>query len=68
MISKDDLYLWKNEPITQAWFEACETRINDAKDILGTTAGIDPVTDNFYRGFIQAYREMLEFSVEELEQ
>lgn len=68
MISKDDIYLWKNDPVTKAWFEACQQRQIDAASILTETAGIDPVNDNFYRGFIKAYEEMTSFSVEDANQ
>jgi hypothetical protein len=68
LISKDDIYLWKNDPVTQAWFEACRTRAADAAEILVETAGVDSQNDNFYRGFIKAYAEMTDFSVEDANQ
>jgi len=66
VISYDDYVLWKNDPMTIAWMEACQQRLEDAKDILSEQAGIDPPNDNFYRGFIRAYAEMQDFKVEDL--
>lgn len=66
-ISKEDFALWKDHPITQAYFEACAERIEDAKEILCRSAGMDNANDNFYRGFVTAYLEMIEFRVDEQE-
>lgn len=67
-ISKDDFYLWKNEPITQAVFEACQMRIDEGKDTLATQAGLDPIFDSYVRGIIKAYSEMLRITVEDIEE
>lgn len=61
----NDWLEWKINPVTKAFYEACDERINDAKDILAQSAGIDGVQDSMYRGFILAYNEMKEFRVEE---
>lgn len=66
MITYDDYVLWKNDPMTKAWFEACQIRVEEGKEQLATQAGSDPVFDGFVRGVIHAYREMMSFSVEEL--
>ena len=66
-ISKEDWSDWKQLDITKAFYAACRERVEDAKDILGGTAGLDSDTDNFYRGFIAAYVEMREFKVEDME-
>ena len=65
VISKDDFSIWKDEPVTKAFFDAAEERISDAKDLLATQAGLDPINDSFYRGFIYAYTEIGEFKVED---
>lgn len=67
-MTKEEWIDWKNHPVTIAFLEACEERIEEGKDILSTSAGIEPPQDNFMRGFIQAYREMLEFRVEDLDE
>ena len=68
MISKDDFYLWKSEPITQAIFEACEMRIEEAKNTLAGQAGLDPIFDSYVRGIIKAYSEMLNITVEDIDE
>jgi hypothetical protein len=68
MTSKEEWLDWKQNDITKAFYQACKERANDAKDILAGSAGIDPINDNFYRGFIAAYSEMTEFRVEDVEE
>jgi hypothetical protein len=58
---------WKINPVTRAFYDACNQRINDCKDILAGSAGMDSDTDNFYRGFIAAYSEMFGFHIEDLD-
>lgn len=62
-MTREDWLAWKADPVTQAFFEACEERIEEAKDILSVSAGMDGDQDNLMRGFIKAYREMMEFEV-----
>jgi len=64
MISKSDFLNWKADPVTQAFFDACEIRVEDAKEILATSAGCDSISDNFYRGFIAAYTEIPQIRVD----
>lgn len=56
---------WKENPVTKAFYAACQIRIEEAKDILGESAGLDSINDNFYRGFIRAYNEAIDFRFEE---
>ena len=67
-ITKQEWLDWRTNPVTKAFFFAARIRIEDAKDILAQSAGLDPISDNFYRGFIQAYAEMQEFKVEDLDE
>lgn len=66
MITKSDWDTWKSDPVTKAFLEACVQRVEDSKEILAVDAGINPDNDNFMRGFIHAYREIQNFSVEEV--
>jgi hypothetical protein len=66
LISQSDFTNWKSDPVTQAYFEAIVYRIEDAKDSLVATAGLDPAADNFNRGFIYAYRELLDFRIDDV--
>ena len=54
VITASDFLDWKSNPVTKAFFEACNERIEDAKD-------------NLLRGFVLAYREMQEFRIDDLE-
>ena len=47
---------------------AVTERIEDAKEVLATQAGLDLNEDNFLRGFIRAYRECLLFRVDDLQE
>lgn len=67
VITASDFIEWKSNPVTRAFFEACNERIEDAKDNLSISAGIDSVQDNLMRGIIYAYREMQEFRIDDLE-
>ena len=66
MITKSEWNDWKQDKVTRAFFAAADMRIDDAKDILSVTAGMDVEENNWYRGFIGAYREMFEFKVDDL--
>ena len=67
VITASDFIEWKSNPVTRAFFEACNERIEDAKDNLSISAGIDSTQDNLIRGIIYAYREMQEFHIEDIE-
>lgn len=66
-MTMDDWQQWKASPVTKAFFEAAQYRVEDAKDILGASAGLDQASDNFYRGFIAAYLEMKDFRIEDIQ-
>jgi len=66
LVSKGDFEFWKADHVTKAFHDACMQRVEDAKDILSVQAGQDPDSDNFYRGFIFAYREMVDFKVDDI--
>ncbi len=68
MISKSEWNDWRTNNVTRAFFAAADQRIEDAKDILAESAGLNPDQDNFFRGFIQAYVEMQGFKVEDVEE
>jgi hypothetical protein len=67
VISASDFIEWKSNPVTKAFFEACDIRIEDAKDQLAISAGIDATQDNLLRGIIYAYREMQDFRIDDIE-
>lgn len=67
-ISKSDFDNWKSDPVTKAFFQAAQERIEEAKDVLSVEAGLNPIQDNTLRGLIQAYREIQDFRVEDIEE
>lgn len=67
-ISQSDFDTWRSDPVTKAFFLAVTERIEDAKEVLSTQAGLDVNQDNFFRGFIQAYRETLQFRIDDLQE
>ena len=67
VITKSEFQQWKENEVTKAFFSAVNIRIAETTELLVLKAGIDPIEDNFLRGFIAAYNEALEFRVEELE-
>lgn len=67
IVTATDFTDWKSNPVTKAFFEACNERIEDTKDMLAISAGIDSVQDNLLRGIVFAYREMQEFRIDDLE-
>ena len=66
-VTQSEFNDWKANPVTRAFFLAAMERAEEAKNYLATTAGLNSADDNYYRGFIQAYREVPEFRVEDLE-
>lgn len=67
VITVSDFSDWRSNPVTKAFYEACNIRVEDAKDQLSISAGLDPVQDNLLRGLILAYREMQDFRVDDIE-
>ncbi len=61
MINETEWSDWKLNNVTKAFFAAANERVEDAKEILASSAGQDSVQDSFFRGFITAYREMADF-------
>lgn len=64
--SQSDFENWKSDFVTKAFFQAAHERIEDAKDVLSVQSGIDSVQDNYLRGMIQAYREIQNFRIEDI--
>jgi len=65
--SPSDYENWKSDFVTKAFLQATHERIEDAKELLSVQAGLNPEQDNYVRGLIQAYREIQNFRIEDLE-
>lgn len=64
-ISKEEFIDWKSQTVTKEVFNVIEQRIADAQEILGNTAGEDPLNDRFLVGMIRAFRELQEISYDD---
>ncbi|MEB3214050.1 MAG: hypothetical protein VKL39_22065 [Leptolyngbyaceae bacterium] len=64
-VSKEEFLDWKQNHVTQAVFAILDQRIQDAKDVLGATAGDDPVADRYLVGMIRGFSELQEITYED---
>ncbi len=62
-IRKAEFEEWQEHFITKAYFSAVLERIEEAKEVLAGSAGVDSTNDNFIRGMIHAFREVVQFRV-----
>lgn len=67
VITASDFIEWKAHPVTKAFYQACEERVQEAMENLSVSAGLNSNEDNLLRGFIRAYREIPEFHILDLE-
>lgn len=68
IVSQSDFLTWKSDPVTKAFLQAALERVEDAKDILSVQAGFNPNEDRYLCGLIQAYREMQDFRIEDIQE
>ena len=66
-LTQSDFTDWRQNKVTQAFFQAARERIDDAKELLSYSAGADPLADRELVGLIRAYRELQEFRLEDTE-
>ncbi len=66
MINQSDFNDWKAQPVTRAFFLAAQERIEECKDVLSYSAGTDQAQDRLLVGLITAYREIIEFRVDDV--
>lgn len=59
MINAEDVQVWLADPITKKFFEAVADRIEHCKEVVIAQAGLDPLTDSYYRGYAIACRDIL---------
>jgi hypothetical protein len=66
-LNKQDFVDWKRHPVTQVVFSQLQERVQNLYEMLGSSAGQDPVQDSQFVGGIKAYKDMLdiEYDVEE---
>lgn len=66
LINQSEFNDWKSHSVTKAFFEAAQIRIDECKDVLSYSAGIDHLQDRQLVGLIQAYRELFDFRIEDI--
>lgn len=65
LVDKNEFQQWKENPVTKEVFEVIKGRIEDAKDILASNAGEEPVTDRYLVGMIRAFNEVMDVSYDD---
>lgn len=58
-MNKRDFYDWKRHPVTQVVFSQLANRVRECEERLGSSAGINPISDRELVGAIQAYKDVL---------
>ena len=67
-ISRSDFDIWSADQVTKAYKIALAEGIGQIKELLATSAGLDPNEDNFRRGYITGLSDALNFSILDLEE
>lgn len=62
-LTKQEFQQWQHNFITQEFFIQVKTQIDVMKEALSVSAGLDPTTDNWRRGYIEAMNNILHFHV-----
>lgn len=63
-MNKADFIDWKRHPVTQIVFSQIQERIDTLKDMLGDSAGENPIQDSKFVGAIQAFNDLLRMEYE----
>jgi hypothetical protein len=58
---------WKRHPVTQVVLGQLESRIQEMQEILGASAGVNPMQDREFVGAIKAYKDMVTIDFDEEE-
>lgn len=65
MTSKAEFSDWKQHPVTVVVMDQLKQRVFDVQEILGKSAGANPVQDREYVGAIKAYTDMIDIDFED---
>ena len=68
VISTSDFSNWKQDGVTEAVMTALFNRVELCKEHLAVNAGLDSNEDNRIRGYIQALRDMLQISFDDVQE
>jgi hypothetical protein len=64
ILTKNDVIDWKTHVVTRLLKEVVQERIKEAQEVLGSSAGMEPLADRLIVGMIRAYQELLEWTPE----
>jgi len=64
-LTKTEFYDWKSNPVTKEVFKQFQVRIDSLRELLGDSAGEDPLLDRWKVGAIQAYKDLILIEFEE---
>lgn len=67
-MNKSDFVDWKRHPVTKVVFSQLQERVQGLYEMLGSSAGQNPVQDSRFVGGIEAYKDMLNIEFEDEEQ
>ena len=56
---------WKTNKATQEIMSQLKERVESMTTILKDSAGLDPLQDRFYSGYIAAFNDLIHIDVEE---
>ena len=62
-MTQSEFQQWQHHFITQEFFIQVKNQIEEQKEALSGSAGIDPTLDNYRRGYIAAMNNVLHFYV-----
>ena len=68
VISQSDYQDWKSNPVTKAYMLAVAESIGQVKEDLAVRAGLNSTEDNFYRGYVAAMNDVLQFRIDDLQE
>ena len=63
-MNKLDFIDWKRHPVTQVVFNQLASRVKELQEILGDSAGRNPIQDVEFVGAIKAYKDILNIEYE----
>jgi hypothetical protein len=64
MVTKDEFSDWLRNPVTKTLIEHIEEQVEQAKETLADSAGINPLADSNLVGGIAAFREVIDWKPE----
>lgn len=67
MSLKQDFFDWKQHPVTKKVFGGLQEQEATIVETLAVGAGLDPLQDRFYAGYIAALRDVYQVRLEDEE-